>query len=160
MIRLSECALQCIGSAFGIPDANGIKDFGDRIWQRSREQEKALAYVNGVIDRIINKARGILPFNSLILAIIAIIYRSNPGWFIVALSLLAGFLLSASSLILLLTMFWPHFGKMEEYSSYQAEFDSTVLIIRKRALALVCATLLSCIGFLSAAFAILGRIVS
>lgn len=116
--------------------------------------DKALLYAERIIDRIINKARGILPFNSFIMAVIALELRSISNAKASLLLLLSMLLLSISSFVLLVSMFWAHFRKPNEFETIKLEFDLTVDLIRRRGICLQLAIILSCVGFAIAIIAI------
>jgi hypothetical protein len=88
-----------------------VYSFRNHIWYRYTGKEypcdkdvniqnldRASAYMERVIDRIINKARGTLPFNSILLVIVGIERAENTNPLIVTVTLAS---LAFSSLILL-----------------------------------------------------------
>lgn len=118
--------------------------------------DRALTYTERIVDRQINKARGILPFNSLIMAFLAL-QRNNiasalaqaPGsislgvaYFLLVIALTALF---ASSLFCLY-LFLVHWGSNAEYRTFEAEISSSVTVIRSRSLIIRMATALAALG--------------
>ena len=108
--------------------------------QKPAEAERLVAYVDRALDRQINKARGMLPFNSLIMALMAIEKARIPAslqWndslsdiFLIAiLAVIAG--LAASS-FLCLELFWVHWGAPENYGAYSTEFQNSMAMLRNR----------------------------
>lgn len=110
-----------------------------------------VAAMDRIVDRQINKARGILPFNSLLMAIITFensaLLRLSDHVLKVKISLLQTAVLYglALSSILLLELFWVHWGKIDKKKgenlyaffltnssrrSYFAETDQSFLILR------------------------------
>src|SRR5262249_62414221 len=96
-----------------------------------------------------NKARGILPFNSILLVIVIAIMNlglEKPDWLInTTLAILLG-----SSIIILLT-FLVHWGDVNHYGNISDEFDTTVRIIWVRSFMLHIAVILSLLGVFSVA---------
>jgi len=120
----------------------------------ANDQEPAIAHANQVTDHIIDKARGILPFNGFVLASIAILQMTNEISkfnFILGLSAI---MLSVSSLGLLYWIFLPEFVTGDNDRSLKKKFPIARILIRKRITILHHATLLSLIGFFFCCFAI------
>jgi hypothetical protein len=63
----------------GIPFGEDLREISDAMFDRYPNDRKsdAVAYTDRVVDRQINKARGILPFNSILIAILALENRSG-----------------------------------------------------------------------------------
>lgn len=104
--------------------------------------DRASAYMERVIDRIINKARGILPFNSILLVIVGMERAEQKNPLVIAVTLAS---LAFSSLILL-TLFWVHWGKVDHYQKASDEFNATARIIWFRSYVLQIAIVASFIG--------------
>ena len=107
--------------------------------KRTRRSDKLTDswYGEPIIDRQINKARGILPFNSIVIAAFSFERTRLPNLLrilnvdINIMLLLTMALLAASSILCLLLML-VRFGPVADYESYSAEIASTVHIIKKR----------------------------
>jgi hypothetical protein len=147
----------------GIPTKREtVNLFRNHIWKRYTDKEypesagvdvqnidRASAYMERVIDRLLNKARGILPFNSILLVIVIAIMNSGlekPDWLInTTLAILLG-----SSIMALLT-FLVHWGDVNHYGKIENEFDTTTRIIWIRSFMLQISVILSLVGVLSVA---------
>lgn len=113
------------------------------------DADRALGYLERVIDRTVNKARGILPFNSVLLTILGLQLSNSrlPAalqWSHVLGITAAGLLIL--SCLLLLSIFWVHWGVESDYEDFRNEFNSTASLIRDRSAVLQFSTLLSIIG--------------
>ncbi len=111
------------------------------------EPNNGAAYADAVIDRLINKARGILPFNAFVLALIALVEKADKVSkfnFVLGLSAL---MLAASSLILLYEIFLPDFETVAHGQPFKNGFDTTAAFIRKRIKVLRHSAFLSLMGF-------------
>lgn len=140
-----------------IPPKEDTNNFRNNIWRRYTGQEfplyggvnvsdldKASGYMERIIDRITNKARGILPFNTILLALVGITRSPSSNMMYIYTILI---LLSVSSLILL-SLFLVHWGKIDHYQKFEDEFDTTVDIIRIRSYFLQLAIIFSFLGFI------------
>jgi hypothetical protein len=136
---------------FQIPLGSKLNKFKDSLINRSGKSDppSALAYMERVIDRQINKARGILPFNSIIMTInsfgvansrdikapyVAHLVNQTERW---------NFVTAAISSLLLLELFWSHWGKAHIYSTIENDVVEGVIIARNRAIILDTAIVLS-----------------
>lgn len=118
----------------------------------------AVSYSDRIVDRQINKARGILPFNSILIATISL--ESKNGFDTVSALLLtklhgviiAGLFISS---ILLLELFWVHWGKTEDYSSFRNEVRHATEMVRDRSIVLDTSIILSVACLATLMFALL-----
>jgi hypothetical protein len=117
--------------------------------KKRAEADRIIGYGERVVDRVINKARGILPFNSIVIAAFSFERTrlgANPlrllNVNIDAMILLSMALLAASS-ILCLWLMLVRFGSITDYASYANEIKSTIRFVKKRAVTLEVATILS-----------------
>jgi hypothetical protein len=118
---------------------------GDR-----HDADRLMGYAERVIDRQINKARGILPFNSIVIAAFsyerAQLLQKTPTIFnnvdVRFMLIFAMGLLAVSSFLCLLLML-VRFGAVADYGSFTAEIAKTVHVVRKRAIVLEIAVVLS-----------------
>ncbi len=150
---------------------NGLNDWVDaktavrlakteRAQARAQVEDRAVVYVERVIDRLINKARGILPFNSVMLALLAVTIRQqnlDPNASVPVVTgyledvtiywvvLVTIFTLIFSSLILLV-LFLVRWGTIENYATFKSEVTATLFVVRWRTVALQIATGLSLLG--------------
>jgi hypothetical protein len=143
-----------LGFRFGIPEQLQADAFAQKLLDRygPEEADKALSYLERVVDRIINKARGILPFNSLVMAIVTFQLRDAKAsrmWLCMSIILLG------VATFMLLRMFGAHFGTMQDYASIEVEAKHTARIIIERAVALNRAIFLAVGGLLIAALCFL-----
>src|SRR6266851_5032792 len=136
-----------------IPDDAKLDKFRNDLWLRGTGQpypqdcankgsdaERAMAYVDRAIDRQINKARGILPFGSLIIAVMSIektrmtygLTWHDPlhDWLIFYMYAVIVGLAYASYLCL--ELFNAHWGDMEVYEKFSRELDATIKTVRNR----------------------------
>jgi len=164
--------VRSVSGSFSIGDTH---KFRDDLWNRYltkqfaqydsgtdiQNADRLLTYTERIIDRQINKTRGILPFNSLIMAFLAL-QRFNlaaaltqaPGsmpldvaYFLLLIALTVLF---ASSLFCLY-LFLFHWGSSGEYGTFEAEISGSVTIIRTRAVIIQRATALAALGLVLAA---------
>lgn len=147
----------------GIPTKRATVDlFRNHIWLRyiSKEHpdytgaeiqniDRTSAYMERVIDRLINKAREILPLNSILLGIVIAIMNSHlqkPGWLINT-----NLIIVLGSSIIALAMFLVHWGDVKHYEKISDEFNVTVGIIWVRSFMLQIAVILSLLGVVGVA---------
>ena len=118
------------------------------------EKDRAIAYLERIVDRIINKARGILPFNSMLVTLLGIqvtvfhiqlYFTGFASWMFNTFAALALMMLVASSLLLLI-LFVVHWGEPSKFADFKAEFAYTAEIIRKRGALLQATIILSMCG--------------
>jgi len=141
-----------------IPDDEKLKSFLDNLWKRTtgnsfpgenastfnsktaEEAERVLTYAHRVLDRQINKTIGILPFNSVVIATLAIesnrltsgmaLDRPIHNLLVVCMYLvIVGLLISSWLCLTLLSVNW---GKVESYQKYATEFEATAKLFRDR----------------------------
>jgi hypothetical protein len=145
-------------------NADKLQEFKKALWKRTvgkefpnyapddkedrQSGERVVAYADRVIDRQINKTRGILPFNSIIIAVLSI-ERNRlpvPEDFQSVLTITAFVLVLAGlviSSLLCLALFLVHWGDSGRYATFDAEFEDTVTLINKRSVNIEWATVLS-----------------
>jgi hypothetical protein len=113
--------------------------------QDAAEKDRALTYLERIVDRIINKGRGILPFNSILFTLLGlqvsvfhIEHYFQEGFSAVLFKLVAAIALMSLVLssILLLYLFGVYWAEPTEFETFDKEFRHTVAILRKRALVL------------------------
>lgn len=152
-----------LARASGIPTDTGAYPYALALWTRTTGQtaytdpapesgagDRALAYVDRVVDRTINKCRGVLPFNSLLLTLTVFLVsvQKKPSILLVEASTylsLGGVLISSLIALLLFQVRWGH---LQEYKSYAGEFQATVELVRRRSMYLQIAIALSIVGLL------------
>jgi hypothetical protein len=125
-----------------------LQKFRDDLANRFEGQwEHAIEYVNKSKDRFINKARGLLTFDGLVLAALASVYRESHR--IPAKLVLAGsvFAVIAASL-LLLNQFLVNFGDLSKYEDAKKEFPPSVTDIVVNGKSIAVAGLLSLLAVL------------
>jgi len=119
-----------------------VQELRDLLADRfKKDWEKAVEYVNKSNDRFINKARGLLTFNGLILAALGNWYRETHQ--IPTSVVVGGVCAIASATILLVTHFLVNFGDLDEYRSAEREFSPYVVEIIVKAKCVVLAGILS-----------------
>jgi len=118
------------------------------------DPKSVAAYHEALIDRLINKARGILPFNALVLALIAILQKADKISKLSFICGLSAILVAASSLILLYEIFLLDFRTAAHDQPLERESGITVSFIRKRLKVFHHSTFLSLMGFCCCCFAI------
>jgi len=133
---------------FVVQDSDGVTDDSKR-----GQADRLIAHIDRIIDRQINKARGILPFNSILLALLGF-GKGHFAEFTFPLLVLTFLGLLASSFICLLRMFMIEYQGNETYKSFLREFDNAVKLARRRATEIEWATTLSACSLLSAAIAV------
>jgi hypothetical protein len=155
---------RCIYRLFGVPDESEIVQYRDDLWGRytgdrpdAQTQDRALTYIERVVDRQINKARGILPFNSILLVIngLELFNLKNAGGVAVAALLknIEHLVLTALAIssIILLEFFSARWPKTPSAADFKQEFTDAVLLSRKRAISLNMAIILSVLSLLGLA---------
>jgi hypothetical protein len=99
-----------------------LQGFLDEVAKRFEGQlEHAVEYVNKWNDRFLNKARGLLTFDGLMLAALGAVYREShriPGRLILAGSMCA----VAAAGIILLNQFLVNFGNLNKYKDAKKEW--------------------------------------
>jgi hypothetical protein len=151
---------------FDLPIGEQLSKFRDIIWDRYNEhsienniipnKDRAIAYGERIIDRQINKARGILPFNSILLVLVGparngiLIWEGTEISGLLLKILWAGtiFDLMISSILLLeiFTVFW---GSISIYEDWKNEITTSFRLSRNRSVILDVAILLSAICVIS-----------
>lgn len=108
-----------------------IKEFRNVWWMRYAREKKLddkeiadrlISYLDRVVDRHINKARGILPFNSILLAVFTFEANRFASARAYLLSPIAGLLVSSA---LCLSMFFVYWQR-DVYASWPSEVDFSV----------------------------------
>jgi hypothetical protein len=117
--------------------------------------ETLISIMGRITDRQINKARGILPFNSVLLAILA--YEKDHLNQTNSLVLIA--LLSLSSLCCLF-MFPVKWTRSDPSTSISKEFDGLVRIARQRSMLIECAIEASAAALIMVALAIAAIVIA
>lgn len=112
------------------------------------QQAGALTYLERVIDRQLNKCRGILSFDGLLLASVkmwADKLPNNSGMghslAVFALGLAAFFLLASS--IVMLDLLWVHWGASDDYKTYGREVVASIKVCEHRSRLISCSVVLS-----------------
>jgi hypothetical protein len=126
--------------------------------QKPAEAERLVAYVDRALGRQIDKARGILPFNSLIMALMAIEKAKIPAslqWNdslsdIILIAIFAVIVGLAASSFFCLELFWVHWGAPESYGAYSTEFQNSIAMLRKRSRILAKCIIISVVSTLIA----------
>jgi hypothetical protein len=140
---------------FQVPWGKRLLKRRDALWARYRtvggtiDGDRVVAYVERIVDRQINKGRGILPFNSILMSFLAFEaqrhiqisdqllldnVRNLHPWILAALAI---------SSVLLLELFWVRWSKRRIYTSFSEELTSACVLVRDRSLVLDVAIILS-----------------
>jgi hypothetical protein len=109
--------------------------------------EHAVDYINKRHDRFLNKARGLLTFDGLVLAALSAMYREShriPTRLVLAGSVCA--VIAAG--MLLLNQCLVHFGNLDKYEDAKEEFRSSVIQIAVHGKSIVAAGVLSFLAML------------
>jgi hypothetical protein len=136
-------------------DRNTINDTTTNHAARLQSDDRLVAYADRLVDRQINKARGILPFNSIIMTVLSIernrLHAPSdpfsymaviPYWLPTAVFLIILLALGLSSWNCL-SLFLVRWGEHNDYSDFKREFDRTINIVNRRTLRIQWATVLS-----------------
>ena len=105
--------------------------------------DRLIAHMDRIVDRQINKARGILPFNSVLLAILA--YEKDH--LTQAASLFLVITLAISSLCCL--FMFPVQWSSDAYTSFSKELDAAVKLARSRSIYIECAIWTSVVALIA-----------
>jgi hypothetical protein len=151
-----------IGNILEIPFGAALAQFRDHIWNRYTgavypakgnatvgDLDRGQAYMERIVDRQINKARGVLPFNSILLTLNSLniadlsSYQDQPIFAILKWTEYTTLLGLSISSILLLELFWVHWGPVGHYGTPASEMDATAKIVRDRSVVLDGALVLS-----------------
>jgi hypothetical protein len=146
-----------------LPNASKAEEFKKNLWKKhfnlaypglpeqenppsdSRQQsDRLLSYLERVVDRTINKARGVLPFNSLIMAVLSIeksrldiVFSMTNLWnswtIVYFYAVIIGLAVSSYKC---LELFLVRFGPIEIYGKIKEEVDGTVDVIMSRSVTL------------------------
>ena len=122
--------------------------------------DRLVSYAERIIDRQINKARGILPFNSIVIAAfgfergqidqsLTVLNNVDVRFMLV----LAMALLALSSLLCLVLML-VRYGPLASYAVFAAEIQSTIHLIRQRSVVLEVAIICSIVALVVGALMI------
>ena len=95
--------------------------------------DRAVAYADRIIDRQLNKARGVLTFDSILVASSKIGSTTDR--------LTMG--MAALSALICLVLLWVYWGSPSQYQSYLSEVSETIPTIRKRTFILAAAIALA-----------------
>ncbi len=140
-VKLRDRLLPAIAAAFGpLPGTEGANSFETNLATRFNESkplEGAVTYIDRVIDRQLNKARGLLSFNSILLAALNFEHSCVPHWPEWA-SILA--LVSSVPLLLLMLVVW---GQPSRFATAADDLKATVTLSCWRGYALVFSFLFS-----------------
>jgi hypothetical protein len=145
-----------------LPNDAQLTEFIRNLWKRYtsgefpepqsptvQDADRLVGYAERVVDRQINKARGILPFNSIIIAVLSIEKSRilSELWDIqTVITLLAFFVVLAGLIIssfLCLELFLFRWGESGRYLKFSDEFGDTIKLVRKRSATIEWATVLS-----------------
>jgi hypothetical protein len=147
----------------GLPSKSRANAIKETLWDRRgataaaadrtdiRHGDQMITYLERVIDRQINKARGILPFNSIIIAFLAIerarisygFDDAEPVHRLILAGLFAAMVGLAVSSLLCLLLFLVRWGEAADYASFGSEVHWTVHALRRRSRIIECAVILS-----------------
>jgi hypothetical protein len=126
-----------------------LQNFRDDIADRFKgEWERAVEYVNKSNDRFINKARGLLTFNGLILAALGTWYKqteqiSQTTQQIPQPVIIGGICAIASATIILVSHFLVTVGDLDDYKYPEKEFSAYIVEIVIKAKFIFIAAVLS-----------------
>jgi hypothetical protein len=127
-----------------------LKDFPKYDPDKDRQHaDRLITYIERVIDRQINKARGILPFNSIIIAVFSLATGRLPAnelviWHVdMVVMLLFAIAGLAVSSVLCLILFLFYWWNSEDPKSFDVEFEDTLDIVRRRSTIIQWATMIS-----------------
>ena len=145
-------------------DYSNLPDLSTAPNDRWQQSDRLLTYLERVVDRTINKARGVLPFNSLIMALMSIeknrlhvvfsITNLWDSWTIVYFyAVLIGLAISSYKC---LELFLVRFGPIDDYGKIKEEVDGTVDVIRSRSITLEWAVWISEVCLWSGIFVVIG----
>jgi hypothetical protein len=148
-----------LGRFPGTTELNAIKN---ALWRRylhgnfdpgrnedRQNADRLITYAERVVDRQINKARGILPFNSIIIAVFSFERTKFPspefptGQINLTVLLYFAIALLAASSILCLMLFLVHWGRSYDYRTFATEFANTLDRVRSRSKVIEWATMMS-----------------
>jgi uncharacterized membrane protein YidH (DUF202 family) len=125
-----------------------LQKLQDRVANRFEGQwEQAVEYINKRHDRFLNKARGLLTFDGLVLAALTAVYREShriPAKLVLAGSVCA--VIAAG--MLLLNQCLVHFGDLGKYEDAKKELPSSVIQIAVHGKSIVVAGVLSFLAML------------
>jgi hypothetical protein len=125
-----------------------LQKLQDDVANRFEEQwEHAVEYVTKSKDRFVNKARGLLTFDGLVLSALAAVYRE--GHTIPAMLVLTGSVFAAiAAAMLVLNHLLVNFGDLGKYEDAKKEFHPSVTDIVVNGKCIVVAGLLSLLAML------------
>jgi hypothetical protein len=112
------------------PSRPQIEEVSVSIWQRFEKEQDAVTYIHREIDRQINKVRGILTFDGILLVAFRFDFSKADHW-IQLLSAAALFYISASILISL-SIFLVQWGDLNSYKNFRGEYDFKAQVVGTR----------------------------
>jgi hypothetical protein len=138
---------------FFVPSGRALESYTTELWKRYTDQatlqdppppaaeaaERALAYIDRIIDRQISKSNGVLTFNSVLIALLALEDKRIFNVYFWHIGFAAGIsiLLLISSFIILLH-FWIHWEiNVTLYGSFAPEFKRAARLASRRSKALM-----------------------
>jgi hypothetical protein len=151
------------------PDEAKIKQFTSYVWDRYKSTdvasgERAIGYIYRDVDRQINKARGVLTFDALFLAVVRGYYlgpdeatlKAAAGDFWGTLFFYDPMCFLVVAILICLYLFLVRWGgDMSEYSVFESEFRAAANILRWRTIWLHFAVFLSGLSALLIVFELL-----
>jgi hypothetical protein len=144
------------------PNQKVAADVKTALWTRYRgtdpkDGDRAVAYAERVVDRQINKLRGVLSFDALIMAFLSLEraripavqhHWDLPSWELLLLTV--AILLLALSSCLCLRVFRVHWGATDAYEEFEKELTQIVQLVADRSAAVARAVSLSIIALIAA----------
>jgi hypothetical protein len=126
------------------PSKKAIALVSADIWKRYKEKESdALNYMHREVDRQINKVRGILTFDGLLLVVVFRLNFENADHLAQLLSVAALFYISVS-IFISLCIFLVQWGRdMTPYKNFKGEFDFKAAVVGTRTKLINCSVGLS-----------------
>jgi hypothetical protein len=129
-----------------------------------QQSDRLLTYLERVVDRTINKARGILPFNSIIMALLSIeknkfniVFSIDDLWgswvIVYFYAVILGLAVSSYKC---LQLFLVSFGRSDDYGKIDKEVLNTVKLVTSRSMTLERAVNISEISLLSGIAVVVG----
>jgi hypothetical protein len=129
------------------PDGDEIEQFSRDVWARytvnvndAASGERAIGYIYRDIDRQINKARGVLTFDALFLAVVRTYYitpdeaklKAALGDFLGTLFFYNPTCFLVVAILVCLYLFLVRWGNISRYGSFQTEFEDAAHTTRWR----------------------------
>lgn len=148
--RLPDIPPKNNGKDWTVDDLKEFYKTQSNVWDEAvkkiPEADRALTYVERVIDRQINKVRGLLTFGGILIIAIKTLHPTDSADNLSQILISIANACVWTAVIICLRLFFVHLNLQLDRSDFAAEIDETVEVIRKRTILIQIAVGLSLIS--------------